>query len=69
VHLLNLAAALALALATGACAPGMPEMGASYDGSNPSLNVQAPEMAPGRKVSEQDCSLPIASLTDNLSCK
>jgi len=69
VQPLNLAAALALALAIGACAPNMPAMGASYDGSNPTLNVPAPEMAPGRKVSEQDCSLPIASLTDNLSCK
>jgi len=69
VHPLNLAAALALALATGACAPGMPEMGASYDGSNPTLSMPAPEMAPARKVSEQDCSLPIASVTDNLSCK
>jgi hypothetical protein len=66
---LNPAAALALALATGACAPNMPAMGASYDGSNPTLSVAAPEMAPARKVSEQDCSRPVESMTDNLRCK
>ena len=31
--------------------------------------VQPAEMAPDRKISEQDCTAPIASATANLKCR
>src|SRR5258706_629063 len=68
VHPLKLAPALVLALATGACAPTMPErMGGSYDG-NPDRTT-TPAMAPERKVNEQDCSQAIDFFSGTLRCK
>ena len=64
---LNRALAVALALATGACADPMPKMGGSYDGNASAEPLR--EMAAGRKVSEQDCSGPIDFSTGNLRCK
>ncbi len=65
---LKLVPALMFALAAGACAPNVRTMGASYDG-NPNAGEPVPPMATGRKVNEQDCSRPVESPTDNLSCK
>jgi hypothetical protein len=46
--------------------------GTRYD-ANPFMavtgTVQAPELAPGRRVNEQDCTQPIADLSANLKCR
>ena len=68
MHALKLVPALILALATGACAPNVHEMGASYDG-NPDLGVPVPPMMPDRKVNEQDCRAGIDLSAGNLRCK
>ena len=67
MHPLKLAPALALALATGACTPNMPKMGASYDGN--ASGDPPREMAAGRKIAEQDCGGPIEFNIGNLRCK
>ena len=46
--------------------------GTRYD-ANPFMGVTgtapAPELAPGRRVNEQDCTQPIADLSANLKCR
>ena len=70
----GLAAALALALAGCASYYSTGMGGYVQHRTSPTMlwlepGGQPAEMAPDRKISEQDCAAPIASATANLKCR
>ena len=48
---------------------GLVAVSASVHGSGEAEGRQPPEMAPDRKVSEQDCSKPVDFSLGNIRCK